>query len=226
MIPASFLDIIQSGHGPSTEALLERARIASHFSCHHNRLASRHGVCCRRGCGVSGEQRLAVFMATSKKGESQGGGIAHARAYPRERTRGTAALESARWSRDAAVPYLAPPVLPLLRKGRWQAPDPGRGRDRLQISFARDLLADTITLPSPVEWQPPERGRLMRRQDERGELLAVSAAEAARMLGISERHLWTITNRGQVPCVRLGKRVLYVVTQLREWLNAGAVAGG
>lgn len=66
----------------------------------------------------------------------------------------------------------------------------------------------------------------MRRQDERGELLAVSAAEAARMLGISERHLWTITNRGQVPCVRLGKRVLYVVTQLREWLNAGAVAGG
>lgn len=48
--------------------------------------------------------------------------------------------------------------------------------------------------------------------------LAVGRREAATMLGISERLLWTYTNDGTIPHVRLGTRVLYSVEALRVWL--------
>jgi predicted DNA-binding transcriptional regulator AlpA len=47
--------------------------------------------------------------------------------------------------------------------------------------------------------------------------LLVRAPDAARLLAISERLLWTLTNSGQVPCVRgLGRRVLYSVAALED----------
>ena len=49
--------------------------------------------------------------------------------------------------------------------------------------------------------------------------LAVNRREAAQMLGISERLLWTWTNAGVIPHVRSGTRVVYPVDQLREWLS-------
>ena len=49
--------------------------------------------------------------------------------------------------------------------------------------------------------------------------LAVGRSEAASMLGISERLLWTWTKSGMIPHVRIGTRVLYPVEQLRVWLN-------
>lgn len=52
--------------------------------------------------------------------------------------------------------------------------------------------------------------------------LAVSAREAAAMLGISERLLWTWTRSGKVPHLRLGVRVLYPVDLLRAWINEQA----
>ena len=52
--------------------------------------------------------------------------------------------------------------------------------------------------------------------------LTVSRREAAEMLGISERLLWTWTSTGEIPHVRIGARVLYPVEQLRDWLNKRA----
>ena len=52
--------------------------------------------------------------------------------------------------------------------------------------------------------------------------LAVGRSEAAAMLGISERLLWTWTKSGMIPHVRIGTRVLYPVEQLRVWLNKQA----
>jgi len=49
--------------------------------------------------------------------------------------------------------------------------------------------------------------------------LAVSAREAAAMLGISERLLWSKTKSGEIPCVRLGTRVLYSIAKLSAWLE-------
>jgi excisionase family DNA binding protein len=49
--------------------------------------------------------------------------------------------------------------------------------------------------------------------------LAVSAREAAAMLGVSERLLWSKTKNGEIPCVRLGTRVLYSIAKLSAWLE-------
>lgn len=48
--------------------------------------------------------------------------------------------------------------------------------------------------------------------------LALRAKDAAPMLGISERHLWSLTNRGLIPHLRLGKAVIYPVAGLERWL--------
>jgi len=54
--------------------------------------------------------------------------------------------------------------------------------------------------------------------------MALKPSDAARMLGVSERFLWTLTQSGTMPCVRLGsgkRRVVrYPVASLAEWLKA------
>ena len=54
--------------------------------------------------------------------------------------------------------------------------------------------------------------------------LALRPRDAARALGVSERTLWTWTERGDVPHVRLGKAVLYPIHLLQEWLAKQAQA--
>jgi excisionase family DNA binding protein len=49
--------------------------------------------------------------------------------------------------------------------------------------------------------------------------LAMRLKEAAKALGISERLLWELTQRGVIPCVRLNKAVLYSTDALRDWLR-------
>jgi len=71
---------------------------------------------------------------------------------------------------------------------------------------------------SPAFPGEPTRGRPT---DETVEVcpLALRAPDAARALGLSERQLWTLTNSGQIPCVRFGARIVYPVDMLREWLT-------
>lgn len=56
--------------------------------------------------------------------------------------------------------------------------------------------------------------------------LALRPKEAARLLGISVRHLRELTKAGVIPCVRptAGRRsaVLYPVDLLRQWLRQAA----
>lgn len=49
--------------------------------------------------------------------------------------------------------------------------------------------------------------------------LALRPKEAAEALGISERLLLDWTHEHGLPCVRLGRVVLYPVDLVREWLN-------
>lgn len=51
------------------------------------------------------------------------------------------------------------------------------------------------------------------------ERLTVSAAEAAMMLGVSERTLWKWTKEGRIPFVKIERRVLYSVEMLRQFVN-------
>ena len=44
-----------------------------------------------------------------------------------------------------------------------------------------------------------------------------------RLGGISQRHLWNLTQpRGPVPCVRLGRRIFYRPTDLTQFLENAA----
>jgi hypothetical protein len=60
------------------------------------------------------------------------------------------------------------------------------------------------------------------------EKLLLSAREAARMLSICEKTLWTRTApRGQIPALKIGSRVLYSLDGLRAWIDAQtAIVGG
>jgi excisionase family DNA binding protein len=52
--------------------------------------------------------------------------------------------------------------------------------------------------------------------------LALRAKCAAKLLGISERTLWTLTQSGEIPAKRIGdgprKTALYSVAALQAWL--------
>ena len=49
--------------------------------------------------------------------------------------------------------------------------------------------------------------------------LLLSAREAAAALSVSARTLWVVTSpRGDLPCVRIGRRVLYDPCDLQDWI--------
>ena len=57
------------------------------------------------------------------------------------------------------------------------------------------------------------------------ERLALPAAEVAKTLGISERHLWALHSQGRIPRpVRLGRATRWPLDELRAWLAAGSPA--
>lgn len=47
----------------------------------------------------------------------------------------------------------------------------------------------------------------------------LTAREAAIALSISERTLWNLTNRGDLPCIRLGRSVRYSREDLLGWIE-------
>lgn len=57
-------------------------------------------------------------------------------------------------------------------------------------------------------------------------IIALSMAEAAQCIGISERLLHRLTSQGDVPHCRLGSRIVYPVEALRGWLNGRAARCG
>lgn len=50
------------------------------------------------------------------------------------------------------------------------------------------------------------------------EPLLISPREAARLLSISQRTLWKLTQDGVIPRVKMGRSVRYSVEGLRQWL--------
>ena len=58
-----------------------------------------------------------------------------------------------------------------------------------------------------------------RDQEQEHERLSVSKQEAARMLGLSESKVHQLTQAGELACKRVGRRVLYPVAMLREFLK-------
>ena len=49
--------------------------------------------------------------------------------------------------------------------------------------------------------------------------LLVTSREAARILAVSERTLWGLADRGEIPRVRIGRAVRYDVRDLDVWIQ-------
>jgi excisionase family DNA binding protein len=49
--------------------------------------------------------------------------------------------------------------------------------------------------------------------------LLLSIDEAAKQLSVSARYLWTMQQRGEIPFVRIGRRVLFAVKDLEKWIE-------
>ena len=48
--------------------------------------------------------------------------------------------------------------------------------------------------------------------------LALRPRDAARALGVGERMLWSLTNAGRIPHVKIGRATLYPIRALEQWL--------
>jgi len=59
----------------------------------------------------------------------------------------------------------------------------------------------------------------------RTQRLTLNATEAANVIGVSPRLLWSLTNRGEVPHVRIGRRIVYPIAAIEAWLAARAKGG-
>jgi len=81
---------------------------------------------------------------------------------------------------------------------RHAAPVALGGPDQLPARFDRDR-------PFPLPVAQPR--------------LLITPSEAAFALSISTRKLWSLTNAGQIPCVRLGRAVRYSPADLQEWIQ-------
>jgi excisionase family DNA binding protein len=52
------------------------------------------------------------------------------------------------------------------------------------------------------------------------EPMLLTSRQAARLLAISERTLYTFTKAGAIPVVRIGRAVRYGTDDLREWIRS------
>lgn len=51
------------------------------------------------------------------------------------------------------------------------------------------------------------------------EALLLSPREAARALSICEKTLWTITQKGEIPVIKIGRLVRYPIEGLKAWIE-------
>ena len=51
------------------------------------------------------------------------------------------------------------------------------------------------------------------------EPLAVGTKQAAKMLSISERSLWQLTKDERIHAVRIGRKLLYGIDELKRFIN-------
>lgn len=58
-----------------------------------------------------------------------------------------------------------------------------------------------------------------------GQSLLVNAAEAARLLAVSERTLWSLTSSGEIPAVRVRRCLRYAVRDLEVYVEHLREAG-
>lgn len=49
--------------------------------------------------------------------------------------------------------------------------------------------------------------------------LLLTGRDAARALSVCEKTLWTLTQRGEIPCIKIGRAVRYDPRDLDAWIQ-------
>jgi len=83
-----------------------------------------------------------------------------------------------------------------------------------QTDVAPDLQANREHFEKMIKI-PPKKDNPIQPQ----EIIAVGTAEAARMLSISERTLFSLTKNGQIRAKRVGRKLLYSVAELQKFVE-------
>jgi excisionase family DNA binding protein len=74
-----------------------------------------------------------------------------------------------------------------------------------------DVSADCPTAPTPTPVGEPK---------------LLTARDAAKALAVCEKTLWTLTNQGELPVVRIGRSVRYDPRDLSAWITRNKSMGG
>lgn len=53
--------------------------------------------------------------------------------------------------------------------------------------------------------------------------LCLSAAEVSEMTGLSVSTIRTLTRRGEIPHIKVGRRILYPLTRIEDWLAQNTI---
>ena len=56
--------------------------------------------------------------------------------------------------------------------------------------------------------------------------LLLTPAEAADRIRLSRRTLWTLTHRGEIRAIRIGRAVRYDEREIRRWIDLQGAKGG
>lgn len=99
------------------------------------------------------------------------------------------------------------------------------GRRLAIVTTVRRPLGSSRT-HSPNSDNSQEKGTTMTETDEpqMGLVPLLTTREAADVLRVSERTLWTLTHDGEIPSVRVGRSVRYDQSDLAAWIAAHKTA--
>jgi len=73
--------------------------------------------------------------------------------------------------------------------------------------------------PESMNYPNRPLGLLSTSQSREIEPMLLRPQEAAKLLAISPRKLWQLTNMGEVPVVRIGRSLRYPREELRAWIS-------
>jgi excisionase family DNA binding protein len=59
--------------------------------------------------------------------------------------------------------------------------------------------------------------------EEKPQQLLWTTRQTSAALNIGARLLWSLTNSGEIPSVRIGKKVLYLPSDLQKWIESRRV---
>ena len=85
----------------------------------------------------------------------------------------------------------------------------------------RNDISD-LEISSVAVNEPREVGKMKNKTSDREPVL-LKPKEAAEFLSVSERSLWTLMRNGEIPHIRIGKSVRYLVKDLESWIETKRV---